>query len=123
MTDSSLGLQVIDVATATEVAHYASEAQDVMWTSGRKYLLMHGSQGNSTWTDVIDPERLELVKRFATDFVVPAQQVNGAPVLLVQRSSTVDTQFTVLDPGSLGALADWTLKGYIDLVPRLWSYD
>ncbi len=117
---TSLGLQVIEAATGTEIARRDSEATQISIAPGGTRLYLQGWTKRWTkwalyqepWTEVRDAGSLEVIAHLTGQHVVPARQLDGQPILLSSyMRGDEQTDLTALDAESLDEIYAWSVKG------------
>jgi hypothetical protein len=116
-TQTSIGLQVIDLATGEELAHIDTNAQSISVEPESGHLFLHGwiqEEGKyftTEWTEVLDAGSYESLILFQNKAIIVGNRLDGQPILL----STVtlqngQTELSILDPKTLDVIsssADW----------------
>jgi hypothetical protein len=124
-TQTSTGLQVIDLATGRELAHIDTKAQSISVEPESGRLFLHswiqeeGKYFTTEWTEVLDAGSYESLTLFQNKAIIVGNRLDGQPILL----STVtlqngQTELSTLDPKTLEIIsssADW-YRGYVGWV-------
>ena len=121
-TNTPLGLQVIDVATGTELARLDTQSNSVIISPDGVVLYLTGWDDAGEWTDVVAADTLEVIQRLPRTSVLRTRSLGGQPVLLASRQSDVSVRLALLDPGNPDQVTAWPSRrrvypGY----PLLWE--
>jgi hypothetical protein len=108
---TSLGLQVIEVASGHQVARRESTAKAVTLTPDGTHLLLADWDGLQWWTDVIDAGSLQSVMRLDNWEIVPSDRTDGQSILLAQDPYHQPTRLAVLDPQTFAVTHSWSADG------------
>ncbi len=117
-TETSLGLQVIEVPSGVEVAKVESQADRVGIAPDGERLFAWGWERERAWTEVLDSTTLETLETFSTHWVRPAFTLGGEPILLGDRfsASGAQTGLAVFDAATFEQLHTWSVAGYASWV-------
>ena len=121
-TQTSLPLQVVDVASGVEIAKIETQASEISLSPDGSQLYLRGWD-TRPWTDVLDTARLEVVAHLTGRWVIPAQQMDGQPILLANDTHTGNTTLAALETSSLREIRVWSLPGYAVWVSPSWDPD
>jgi len=120
VTQTPLGLQVIEASTGTEIVRRDSEATQISIAPDGTRLYLQGWVKQWTkrelyqepWTEVRDAGSLEVIAHLAGRHVVPARRLAGQPILLSSyMRGDEQTDLTALDAESLDEIYAWSVKG------------
>jgi hypothetical protein len=116
-SQTPLGLLVVDVRTGTEIARLDTEATELDLSPDGGHLYLRGWSGSGAWTEIVDLEKLQFVNRLVGRRLIPADRLNGEPVLLSSHSNSgSQTSLAVFDPESLDEIKKWWVRGYAEWV-------
>ena len=115
-SETSLGLQVIEVESGHTIASQDTEATGIRLTSDGAYLLLDGWGEQEQWMEVLDADSLESVARLGGWEVVLTRRLDGQPVILAQQLGEALTQLAVLDAQSFEFVHSWPVKSYASWV-------
>jgi hypothetical protein len=114
ITDTSIGLQVIDPQAGTlldKIDTGASLAR--LSPDGRQVFLTGWNQG-TPWTDVYDISSKSILKHFDDMYLVPTRRLDGKVILASSNSSDGTVSYiTLLDPLTWATASQWTGTGYV----------
>jgi hypothetical protein len=86
VTDTPIGLQVIEVEDGTLVAKIETEANSARLSQDGKYVFLIGWTRNisyeTPWTDVYDTPSNSLVKHIDNVYLTPTRLMDGRPILV-----------------------------------------
>jgi hypothetical protein len=119
--DDTHRLQIIDVASAEEVASHGLETGGWMeLTPDGRYLMIFWlgespsePNMNQTWTEIRDAHNLDIVVRLEAWDVTVSRSFDGELVVLAARPDYSDetTELAVLDPNTFEIVSIWTVDG------------
>jgi hypothetical protein len=110
--ETPLGLQVVDTASGTEVAHLDVEGTEVgISPDGSRAFLRYWSQ-NLPRTQVVDLATMSVEAQLPGRWLVAGTRLDGAPVVLSANNLSAETALATLDAGSLEELHRWSVPGY-----------
>lgn len=114
----SLGLQVIDTATGTELEEIPTEASEISLAQDGTRLLLHGWDPNSRegWTEVLSSATLGLLQRVPALWLVPVRNSEGRWFYLGTFATESSTLLKLLDADVGNELASWHIPGYVGVV-------
>jgi hypothetical protein len=115
-SETSLGLQVIEVESGQRIANRDTEATGIRLTPDGAYLLLDGWDEQGQWTEALDADSLESVARLAGWEVVLTRRMDGQPAILARQPGAELTQLAVLDAQSFEIVHAWPVKGYASWV-------
>jgi hypothetical protein len=122
LVQTSLGLQVIDLATAEVVAKIETQAQSLTLDAESNRLYLHGWNSDPSkpltteWTEVLDATTLAEITRIDHKSVALARRLDGTTLLLATTYlDNGKSELAVLDPETfeeVGAPTVWD-QGYV----------
>lgn len=108
-SETSHGLDVVEVATAAQLVHLNTDATDLEFSADGQSLFLR-SWMDQGWTEVLDENSLSTIAHLAGRHITRGRQLDGQPVLL----STVyhengQTTMAIIDPDTLEDIYNgWT---------------
>ncbi len=115
ISETSLGLQVVDVESGRKIAGLDREAKAIRTTLDGVYLLLDDWDGRVWWTEVLDAISLQRVAHLEGWDVVPTRRIDGQPILLASNPYR-QSQLAVLDPRSFDIVHTWSMNGHAEWV-------
>ncbi len=112
MDRQALGLQVVDPASATELAHLDTQATDLsIAPDGKTVFLVSWPQSDTLEgypkTDILDASTLKIVQTLPGQ-VQPTRMLNGQPAwLAMEYFSSSDPHLAIYAPGQDNPQAQW----------------
>ncbi|MCL4294988.1 MAG: hypothetical protein KJ077_04645 [Anaerolineae bacterium] len=111
-SQTSLGLQVIEVESGRKVASLDTPASGIRLTPDGTSLLLDGWGEQDPWIEVLDAATLEKVTRLTGWEVVFSRQTDGQPIPLARQPGQATTGLAVLDPRSFNVIRSWSVEGH-----------
>ncbi len=105
------GLQVIDIKTASQVAHLDTKAIDMQTSADGKYLFLRSWDGGTPSTDVLVAGTLEAIAHLPGQSLVATHTFAGKVVFLAIQEDLTESQVSLLDPSKFNTLYTWTASG------------
>jgi hypothetical protein len=115
-SETSLGLQVIEVESGHKLASRDIEAAGLRLTPDGTYLLLDGWDDQGQWTEVLNADSLESVARLAGWEVMLSRRLDGQPVILARQPGEALTELAVLDTQTFEVAHAWPVKSYASWV-------
>jgi hypothetical protein len=105
------GLQVIDTASGTEIAHIDTEASSLSISLDGKKVFLRGWKDNLDWTDVLDTATLEIEQHVSGRAIQQGKRLNQEPLFLSLTNQTgTQTTLAFFDPDTLKQKEVWWVR-------------
>ena len=122
ITQTPLGLAVVDAATGVEMAKLESQATEIGLSPDGSQLYLRGwSDIGVPWTDVVDVARLETTTHLTGRYAIPAWQMDGTPIVLANDTHTGSTTLAALEVPALREVHVWSVPQYAVWVSPMWN--
>jgi hypothetical protein len=111
LTTGSLGLQVVDLKTADQIAHLDTKAIDIQASPDGKYLYLRSWEDGEPSTDVLVANTLEAVAHLPGQSLVTTRTFADQDILLSVQEGTTESQISLIDPLTFKQMFTWPAAG------------
>jgi hypothetical protein len=112
------GLKVIDVKTGRILKILETHASELQLSVDGNYLYMMNWDSPQAETEIVDTEKLQVVKRLPGWRVTLTRQLDGTPIAMAnQVEYTTQEEVGILDPHNFSIGQTWKSGDYIQFVP------
>ena len=115
MTETPLGLTVIDATTGIEIALLDTQASDIQLSpDGSELYLVHWEQTDQPSTDVLDTATLALKQTIVGQSLMEVNSIDGAPHYIGTAPFASRTVISTLDTTSWEVTSSWSISGWVE---------
>jgi hypothetical protein len=116
MSDTSLGLQVIDPGAGRRLTTLETDANRVALSEDGAWMLLHGWLGPTPRTETFALSDLRAGRTLEGWDIQTGQSLEGVSVILATSASTGLTRVALVDPNTLDIGEPWSLPGHATLL-------
>jgi len=108
VTDTSIGLQVIDPKDGTLVNKMSTDVSSVRLSPDSRQLFLTGWNKGIPWTDVYDISSKSIIKHFDGIYLIPSRRLDGKAILISINTISSNVSYTTLiDPDTWATVSEW----------------
>jgi DNA-binding beta-propeller fold protein YncE len=112
------GLKVIDVKTGRILKILETHATELQISRDGDYLYMMNWDSPQAETEIVNTEKLQIVKKLIGWAITLTRQLNGTPIAMAtQVQYTTHEEVGILDPQNFSIGQTWKSEDYIQFVP------
>jgi hypothetical protein len=112
VTDTSIGLQVIDPQDDTLLDKIDTDASLVRLSPEGRQVFLMGWKNGTPWTEVYDISSRNIIRHLDGIYLIPTRRLDGKEILVSSRTTNGDVSYiTLLDPDTWATVSEWKGTG------------